>query len=353
MTEIINNIEIIDNLVNNIEIIETIKQEKVSSLDLTELELEILINLADKITASPSEDAELYCQQAKENSTYVPERIRKTLLFFKEHGSDTGILVVKRIPVDDSLIGITPPGNNYKTGEKTNLAKIQALLDFVIGEMIAYEAEGYGRIYQDIVPSKSDAKNQTSLGSIELEIHTEQAFSQLKPDILTLGCLRGDPEAKTHILPVKYILEHMTLEEQTLLKESLWITGVDLSFKLNGCEFLDGDIRGPMAIIHGQNVETDPLLLFDQDLMHGINEQSESIVKRIVEIYYQYRLSHTLSSGEIVFIDNHRCVHGRSGYSPRYDGKDRFLIRSFVVFDYQRTEYGRTDGGRVVEAIYS
>ena len=31
--------------------------------------------------------------------------------------------------------------------------------------------------------------NQTSVGStIELEVHTEQAFSRLKPDLLSLGC---------------------------------------------------------------------------------------------------------------------------------------------------------------------
>ena len=30
---------------------------------------------------------------------------------------------------------------------------------------------------------------------VELELHTEQAFSKLRPDVLSLACLRGNPKA--------------------------------------------------------------------------------------------------------------------------------------------------------------
>lgn len=50
-----------------------------------------------------------------------------------------------------------------------------------------------------VVPNNAQAKLQTSLGSgVELELHTEQAFSNLKPNILSLGCLRGHPDAITY-----------------------------------------------------------------------------------------------------------------------------------------------------------
>ena len=95
----------------------------------------------------------------------------------------------------------TPPDNKQHIGETTVIAKIQAFFNQLLGQMIAYEAEGDGYLFQDMVPNKSLSKTQTSLGStVELEIHTEQAFSKWKPDFLSLACLRSDPEAKTYVL---------------------------------------------------------------------------------------------------------------------------------------------------------
>ena len=246
----------------------------------------------------------------------------------------------------------TPDNNNNKIGEGTLLARIQSILINFIGEMISYEAEGYGRLFQDIVPIKKMKNEQTSVGSnTELEIHTEQAFSKLRPDILTLACIRGDPLAQTYILPVNYILEHIDIKERDMLRLPLWKTGVDMSFKLNSNDFIDGDIRGPFPIIYGD--ENDPKLVFDQDLMFGITEEANLLIKKIINIYYKYRIQHNLQTGEIILIDNMRAVHGRSQFFPNYDGKDRFLIRCFAVYDYDYSSYARKNNCRMVSAIYS
>jgi len=218
--------------------------------------------------------------------------------------------------------------------------------------MLSYEAEGYGRLFQDVVPVKQLEREQTSVGSnTELEIHTEQAFSKLRPDILSLACIRGDIEALTYILPVKMILHDLTEEERKMLRLPLWKTGVDLSFKLNNNDFIEGDIRGPLPIISGD--PDDPKLVFDQDLMKGINEEAEELKNEIIQLYNDYKYTHVLKEGEILFIDNRRAVHGRSPFTPKYDGKDRFIIRSFVTLNYDDSKYARKKNSRVVEAKYS
>lgn len=314
-------------------------------------ELTILQNLATQITVSPSDDPEMFCRQSKIQSEYVPERIKTILLNFSKYGSKNGFLYVNTGLLCDFVELRTPPGNNYKIGETTILAKIQSILIHTISEMIAYEAEGYGRLFQDIIPIKSMATKQTSVSSnIELEIHTEQAFSKLKPDILSLSCIRGDPKALTYILPVKFIIDNLSQDEIAMLREPLWLTGVDLSFKINGNEFIDGDIRGPMPILRGDN---DPILVFDQDLMKGTTEESDNMIKKIVDIYYKYRLHHNMQTGDIILVDNHRAVHGRSPFSPKYDGYDRFLVRAFATYDYKYSEFARPSNGRTISAIYS
>jgi len=320
------------------------------SIELTKHEITVLTNLALEITANPSSQQELFCEQCKELSKYIPDRIKKSLICFKENGNEQGYILI----ATNATNGIpkTPCDNNSKVGETTITAKTQSILIHTIADLIAYEAEGYGRLFQDIVPVKNMETKQTSIGSnTELEIHTEQAFSKLRPDLLSLACLRGDPKAITYILPIRSIINNLSDHENRLLRQPLWKIGVDLSFKLYGKEFIDGEIRGPIPIIYGSY--DNPMLIFDQDLMIGINEEANAIIKKIVDIYYLYRYQHNIQPGEMIIIDNRRSVHGRSSFSPRYDGDDRFLIRCFGVFDYEKSRYARKDNSRVVSAIYS
>lgn len=346
----------------------------VSTIILDTNEIEKIIELAQMITLSyegedgiitesPSEIPELFCIKSKELSIHIPERIQSMLKSFVKNGSETGFLLIKTLEQNLFTIPPTPPDNNHKIGEQTILARIQSLLLNTIAEMISYEGEGYGRLFQDIVPNEKMKNKQTSLGSNqELEIHTEQAFSSLRPDILSLACLRGDLNAFTYILPVQMILDNVTQEEQELLWKPLWKIGIDLSFQQIDSEIhsssdlemrcLSNDkLRGPIPILYGSKI--DPYLVFDQDLMLGITEEANKLIKKIVTIYYKKRISHNLSSGEIIFVDNRRAVHGRSSFYPKYDGYDRFLIRCFAVTDYERTKYARKENSRMIQRMYS
>jgi len=317
---------------------------------LDDIEIEILKDIAAQFSYNPAKEPDLFCQEAKELSNFLPENIKYRLRYFAENGNKNGFLLVKNAPLDK--FGNTPETNRLYVGEQTLLAKIQSLFLSFIGHIIAYEAEGEGHLVQDIVPVKNMENNQTSVGStIELEVHTEQAFSRLKPDILSLACLRGDPNAMTYILPVDSIVDNLDSEEIAVLFQPLWKTKVDLSFKLNGHDFIEGEVRGPLSILNGSCF--DPTLVFDQDLMFGTNEFAEHMITKIINIYYNHRIKYNLKPGEIILVDNNRAIHGRSPFFPKYDGNDRFIVRSFGTFDYEKSAYARPTGERFVSAIYS
>lgn len=320
-------------------------------IHLTENDIQSLKYMVKKIKYNPYENPELFCNEIKKLSNKIPEHLKNIFIDFKKNGSETGFLLIN-IPSSEDILPLTPDSNKYYIGGNTELAKIQAILMSIMGNIVSYEAEGNGNLFQDIVPVKSMSNNQTSAGSnFELEIHTEQAFSKLRPDIISLSCLRGDVNALTYVLPVQYILSTMNDYEIELLKQPLWKTGVDLSFKLNNDYFIDGDIRGPFPIIQGD--EKNSILIFDQDLMFGITEESQVLLKKIINIYYKYRLTHNLISGDIIFIDNNKAVHGRSQFKPKFDGFDRFLVRSFLIFDYERVKDVCDKKKYMISAIYS
>jgi L-asparagine oxygenase len=87
--------------------------------------------------------------------------------------------------------------------------------------------------------------------------------------------------------------------------------------------------------------------------MFGTTEIAEHMITKIVDIYYNQRIKYNLQPGEIILVDNNRAIHGRSPFFPKYDGNDRFLVRSFGTFDYEKSGYARSTGKRYVAAIYS
>lgn len=329
-----------------------------SIVNLSKSDCDYLVSLVANITANPSNDPELFCQQVKRQVDRLPYEVYKILDEFSQKGSSTGYLLFQTGWIEP-LLEATPPDNKSHVGESTVLARIQALLVSALGELVAYEAEGDGRLFQDIVPTRAMASQQTSMGSTaELEIHTEQAFSLLRPDYLSLSCLRGNPYARTYTLPVRAVVDSLNAEEAELARGAHWLCGVDFSFKLNDLPFFSGDIRGPMPILYGE--VDDPCLVFDQDLMKGVCYDSQTLLKKIVDVYYKERNSHVFVPGEIMIVDNRRAVHGRSGFTPRYDGTDRFLIRCFGVKDLRASTYARMGvgglrglGGRMIQARFS
>lgn len=322
-------------------------------LYLTIEEIELLEYLAKYITINPSKELELYCLQVKNLCEHIPLRITNILDELKS--ANYTCILVKGFLINNNFK--TPLTNTESIGEKTVLSKIQAILTSYISELIAYEGESSGKLFQDIVPIQNMSTEQSSVSSKnELEIHTEQAFSKLKPDILTLACLRSANSAFTYILPVKYILKNITPEEHDLLMQPLWYFGIDYSFKVNNNDFIDGNTRGPFPILSVNNDINDnnkAYLLFDQNLITGITDEANEIIKKTVNIYYTYRLQYCLESGDILLINNNIAVHGRSPFIANYDGNDRFLIRCFGTFDLTKSLYARTNNNRIVNAIYS
>ena len=319
-------------------------------LTLTSAEQQQVVRLAHSLHLDPTAQPELYCVSARRTTQQLPERVHDALHRFGRWGSDTGTLLIEGIPL--GLTPATPEDNKQHIGETTLLARVQAMFGESLGHLIAYEAEGSGRLFQDMVPARAAARTQTSLSSLtELELHTEQAFSALKPDYISLACLRGDPDARTYTLTAKQVSSQMSGADLAALRKRIWMTGVDESFRVGGQQFDDGDVRGPMPIISG--AAGDPYIVFDQDLMAGRTPEADAAFERVLTTYRAHRNHYVLKPGDVLLVDNNRAVHGRSPFHPRFDGGDRFVIRSFVTNDLAKSRYARLDNGRTVGGRYS
>jgi len=317
--------------------------------ELTSDQSAAIKQLAGAITAHPNVDPDAFSRQALALSYELPEELRAAVLNFADVGSDSGIMVIRGLYVDEDLVD-TPTDNSRGIAGGTHFVKQMGTIAHLLGTMIAYEAEGNGNLVQDMVPNPKLAMTQQSQGSkVELEAHTEQCFSEYRPDYVVLGALRGDPEAYTYAYAARKFVQHFTDEELKQLREPRWMTQIDDSFKPYIPD--PNAVRGPYPILTGP--EDDPYILIDQDLMHGVTREAQELLNKVIQTYVEHRDGHILQAGDLLLLDNPRAMHGRSMFSPRFDGKDRFIARGFVVRDRRRLWPWLLDDRRTVAAIYS
>lgn len=204
----------------------------------------------------------------------------------------------------------------------------------MLGEPVGYEPELGGAIVQNIVPVAGSERQQVSTSSsVTLAWHTETAFHPGAPHYLVLLCRRGDPSAATRLSSIHDILP--LLDEATLevLRSPRFRTRPDASFLQEAVASAgrEGEFGPPVAVLSGDGAAI--RFVFDEELMMGTDpEASEALIELAAAVQHA-AVSIVLDDGDLIVIDNHVTVHGRTPFPARYDGADRWLQRSFVVDD--------------------
>lgn len=231
--------------------------------------------------------------------------------------------------IPDYFTGIVPPTPLVANADHDACpAATRALLRFAddIGRAVGYDREQGGRLIQDIFPVKSSERAQVSTSSkVMLGSHTETAFHPHKPRYVVLLCLRGDAWAATTYADVNDIVERLSTEALEVLKTNEFVTTVDPSFMTNG----EPDARVTVTPLTKRH--SGWALVYDELLMSGTTPQAQ---RALTELHSEVKKSTkhiVLADGDLLVIDNERAVHGRTPFTPRYDGTDRWLKRALVV----------------------
>ena len=109
------------------------------------------------------------------------------------------------------------------------------------------------------------------------------------------------------------------------LRRPAFRTAVDESF---GGE--PGVPYGPARPILGGPDER-PWLCWDEELTTGDTEAAAAALAELRRVVAERRREVVLAAGDLLIVDNRRCVHGRRPFDARFDGTDRWLQRTFVV----------------------
>ena len=294
---------------------------------------------AAPIGADLGELDEALVHEAAMRGRSLPIDVDDALARFASQSNRAGALLIRNVPI--GALPPTPATPSESTGK--DLATELTLLTVArrLGEPVGYVPEHGGRIVQNIVPTRRDADRQTSTSSRStLMFHTETAFHPYRPRYLLLLCLRGDPAAETTMASVHDLFDVLPTATVEAMFEPRYRTAVDASFLGDRSNEL-----GPtMALVTGTT--DSPTFVFDADLTVGIDPEAQRVVDAVRDTLERCQRAVVLEPGDLLVIDNNVAVHGRSRFAARFDGKDRWLQRTFVVADLAPSAAERS--GRVI-----
>jgi hypothetical protein len=286
-------------------------------------------------------DTVLACAQEMPS---LGESIDTALHALRTREVDGGVLRVAGLPVGHLPNTPEAPDQSVDKGVESELSLLRAAVQ--LGEPVGYLPEHGGDIVQNLVPVAADFRRQTSTSSaVRLGWHTETAFHPHLPRFLLLICLRGDDSASTTYSCVDDMVDHLRPETLAVLREERFRTGVDESFT----DGFPSEPSAPHPVLG--RIDGSWTLRWDEYLTEGIDAGAQRALAELGEAVNAAAQSVVLSAGDLLAIDNHRAVHGRSPFSARFDGSDRWLQRAFVVEDLAPSAAERD--GRVIATQFA
>jgi L-asparagine oxygenase len=313
------------------------------TLDLTDDERAALRELAEQLVATPPAllDDLAWVSLARQASCRLPVRLMETLRAYRNDPGATGTLILSGLPVDEDGLPETPNVRESVERATTVPAVVAMLVGLQLGEVIAYREEKTGALVQNVVPVPGLEGTQSNAGSVPLEFHVENAFHPQRPDYVGLLCLRNDhaKRAGTLVTCIRQALPLLEETDRKVLHEPRFITAPPPSFH-------SGDRTMPHAVLSG-NPE-DPNICLDLNATTALDDEAREVMARLKQVLTDVSTSLVLQSGSMALIDNRLVLHGRTEFTPRFDGRDRWLHRVYVHLDNRRSRAYREGAGAVL-----
>lgn len=302
-------------------------------------DLDALVQHLARAAPSLVDDAD-WLDRALLASCRVPSRLIEAIRSFRHDAGVDGTLRVANLPLAVDALPPTPTVPDSVERRATAPATIAVLLGQQLGEVIAYRDEKHGSLVQNVVPVPALADSQSNGGSVPLEFHTENAFHPNRPDYVGLLCLRPAHEDRvgTRVAAIRRAYPLLGDADRTVLREPRFATAAPPSFQ-------SADHSDQHPVLTGGD---DPDIRVDFHATSAVDSGAAAALSRLRDALTEVSADLVLRPGEMVFLDNRLVVHGRSAFSPRYDGRDRWLHRVFVHLDNRRNRPRRIGGGSVL-----
>lgn len=286
--------------------------------------------------ADPGADVDRASTRCHQVFAGLPLDVLQRILDFGRHPDTPGVALIGNLPVDPVLP--PTPRDGRPCPDKPGYVAEGVLLGLssLLGEPVGMLSEKEGRIIHDVVPVPGGERTQTNQGSeASLNFHSDIVhdpvgrYDLANPDFLVLVCLRDDHErrAVTSYADARDISAALSDDVLSTLRSPLFRLNAPGSYTrqhAGGAEVLSD----PVPLISGSRAY--PEIAVSANGVHAMTSRAGAALDRLRETCRSVAQPVRLEPGQALLINNRKGVHARSAFTPRYDGLDRWLQRTYV-----------------------
>lgn len=281
-----------------------------------------LIDSRDLETFTPDELVDL----ALAVTPLLPPDLRRRVIEYRRYAPDGDVLLLRGLLPS----GVTFPATAASPSAPSSGPAQSAMLLLVgvmvmLGEPFNYSTLYSGRLVQNMVPVRSMEFTQTSQSSTGmLDWHCEDSFREDRCDYAGLLCLRGDPSGASKYAQAKDV--ELSPDLVATLREPRFHVRPDPAHVLPG----EVSMRR-LAILSGS--ESAPEIAYDTHHLAPIDDADMAAANALRELgacLDKVAISHVMERGDLLIFDNKRVVHARTPFIARFDGTDRWLMRTMI-----------------------
>jgi L-asparagine oxygenase len=176
-----------------------------------------------------------------------------------------------------------------------------------------------------MIPLRGKEYQQTSQSSSgTLDWHVEDGFREDRCDHAALLCLRGDPAAASMYAQAKDL--RLSPDLESTLRQTRFQLRPDTAHVMT-----KEVAQRQVAVLTGSGAE--PEICYDTHHITPIDPADTTAAAALRELHAnldQVRISHVMETGDLLIFDNRRVVHARGPFTARFDGTDRWLLRTMI-----------------------
>ncbi|WP_316632390.1 taurine catabolism dioxygenase TauD [uncultured Flavobacterium sp.] len=248
----------------------------------------------------------------------LPERISRILSHFGTDFSANqyGAIVFQGLlEVNQEDLGPTPP--NWQGADYAKLNKYGFICSLLHGAVPSKPVQYYaqrkgGGLLHAVIPDEKMAATQTGSGSkTDLYVHTEDAFLSNQADFLSFLYLRNEERVPSTLYSIRsHGKINLTMEK---LFDPIYQCPKDANYDE------DQTIPGPTASVLYGNRQL-PFIRFDaaEQIFNENAGQTPEALYNLTEFWNEAKelinSEYVPNSGDVIFVNNHLCAHGRSAF---------------------------------------
>ena len=286
---------------------------------------EVLDELASKVGeqfVGASDDA--FVKQAPLYRYEIPRGIADAILRFVVEDRFPA-LILREVTHRFHHCGATPEFPSEDRTIANEMEIVQGLLVSSVARLHGYARQKSGRVFNDIIPTTTHAEiaNSANGSKTAFPLHTEDAYHEYPPDLLSLLCIRNAERAETTLAYLKP--GQVSREDFRTLNQPVF------GAKANQGSKQEGDRVVKRPILTGSPEY--PYMRLNLAAAPDLDAVSRAAFERLERHLAANQSSVALNPGDLLLVNNRRCLHGRGRFTPATHSDRRWLIRGLSRFD--------------------